>query len=77
MHHKNHPLRHHKIEFRHIFKGIGHEFKNVTHVVAQESRQIARLPAEILHTADHMSNNLALPLLIIGGVAIIYFINKN
>ena len=70
-----------RTSFNSVIKEIGHGVKSIekpiVKTVNKEIDGVTKLGSEALHTIGGLGNGLMLPLLIIGGVAIIYVVNKQ
>ena len=70
-------MRHNqRVQRRHILQGLNKAFKSVAH----EARSIIEAPqhlaSQALHTAGGLGQSLALPLVIIGGIVLVSYLNK-
>lgn len=71
----------HKTSLGSVVKDIGHSVKGIEkpifHTVNKVIDTEGKIASQALHTVGGLGNSLMLPLLIIGGVAVIYVMNKQ
>lgn len=69
-----------RVSFGSVMKEIGHSVGSVaTHVekpIDNVIKMEGKLGSQALHTVGGLGQSLMLPLILIGGVAVIYVINK-
>lgn len=68
---------HHKVTFKSVLKSVGNGFKSVAHEGEHLANKVLDVPKEALHTVSSLGGELALPLLLLGGIAVVVYINNR
>jgi hypothetical protein len=70
--------RHHKrSSAKHILRDIGKGFQSVAHPIEHIVKDTAELPSKALDRAGDITQELALPALVIGGLILFAYLNSQ
>jgi hypothetical protein len=71
----------HRTSFSSVVKSVNHEVGKITkpivHIANKEVNTVSKLGSEAIHAVGSVGQSLALPLILIGGVAVIYIMTKK
>jgi hypothetical protein len=68
---------HKKISAKKIWKGFGDGIKSIAHPIEKAVENTVDLPSKALDKVGSISSELALPLVIVGAVVLVAFLNKQ